>query len=95
MPERKEPEFTIRQPGGRGRDFNKNSNRHRRGGMRSQSGPQRFGSGPPPRQGSGQGPRHGHSGGQGRPGGNRPGQPGAPRGNRPPGQGRGGRKRGR
>jgi len=99
-PERKEPEFTIRQPGGRGgrdgRDFdgNKPGSRfgHGRRPMRAQGGgggsQQRFG-----------GPRNGS--GQGRPGGgNRPGQPGAPRGNRPgqgggAGRSGGGRKRGR
>ena len=103
-PERKEPEFTIRQPGGRGgRDFdgNKTGSRfgHGRRPMRAQGGggggnsQQRFGG---PRAGSG-GPRNGS--GQGRPGGgNRPGHPGGPRGNRPgqgPGRGGGGRKRGR
>jgi len=100
-PERKEPEFTIRQPGGRGgRDFegNKAGSRfgHGRRPMRAQGGgggsQQRFGG---PRHGSG-GPRTGS--GQGRPGGgNRPGHPGGPRGNRPgQGTGRGGgRKRGR
>jgi len=94
VPERKEPEFTIRQPGGRGgREFdgNKPGSRfgHGRRPMRAQGGSQqRFG-----------GPRTGSGSGQGRPnGGNRPGQPGAPRGSRP-GQGGGrsggGRKRGR
>lgn len=95
VPERKEPEFTIRQPGGRGRDFNRNGQRHGRRGMRGPGSGQGTGQ-PPPRHGSGQGPRHG--GGQGRPGGHGPGQPGGPRGNRPgPGQGpgHGGRKRGR
>ena len=96
-PERKAPDFTIRQPGGRGgREFDGNNNAHRPGGrgrpMRAQGGPpgqpSRFGG---PRQGSGQGQR---------PPGNRPGHPGANRGGgRPPGQGRGpgggGRKRGR
>jgi len=107
-PERKEPDFTIRQPGGRGgREFdgNKPGSRfgHGRRPMRAQGGgggsPQRFGGGP--RHGSG-GPRtgSGQGQGQGRPGGgNRPGHPGGPRGNRPPGQGAGrgggGRKRGR
>jgi translation initiation factor IF-2 len=101
-PERKEPDFTIRQPGGRGgREFdgNKPGSRfgHGRRPMRAQGGggggsQQRFGG---PRQGSG-GPRN--ESGQGRPGGaNRPGHPGGPRGNRPgQGAGRGGgRKRGR
>ena len=90
VPERKEPDFTIRQPGrGRG-DFERNGNRHGRRPMRAQGGPQQ------PRFG---GPRHGPGGGSGqgqRPPGNRPGHPGGPRGNRPPGGGgRGGRKRGR
>jgi translation initiation factor IF-2 len=100
-PERKEPEFTIRQPGGRGgREFdgNKAGSRfgHGRRPMRTQGGggsQQRFGG---PRHGSG-GPRN--ESGQGRPGGgNRPGHPGGPRGNRPgqgAGRGGGGRKRGR
>jgi|SRR5687767_11279858 translation initiation factor IF-2 len=101
-PERKEPDFTIRQPGGRGgREFdgNKGGSRFGRRPMRAPGGgggggsQQRFGG---PRQGSG-GPRNGS--GQGRPGGaNRPGHPGGPRGNRPgqgPARGGGGRKRGR
>jgi len=93
-PERKAPDFTIRQPGGRGpREFDGNKPGQRFGQarrpMRAQSGsqPPRFGG---PQQGSG-GPRNG-SGGPGRPAGNRPGHPGGPRGNRPGG---GGRKRGR
>jgi len=106
VPERKEPDFTVRQPGGRGgREFdgNKPGSRfgHGRRPVRAQGGsgggggsPQRFGG---PRHGSG-GPRNGS--GQGRPGGggNRPGHPGGPRGNRPgqgAGRGGGGRKRGR
>jgi hypothetical protein len=101
-PDRKEPDFTIRQPGGRGgRDFdgNKAGPRfgHGRRPMRMQGGggggsQQRFGG---QRQGQG-GQRNGS--GQGRPGGNRPGHPGGPRGNRPgqgAGRGGGGRKRGR
>ena len=88
-PERKEPDFTIRQPGrGRG-DFERDGNRHGRRPMRAQGGPQQ------PRFG---GPRHGPGGGQGqgqRPPGNRPGPPGGPRGNRPPGPGGGGRGGGR
>jgi translation initiation factor IF-2 len=106
-PERKEPDFTVRQPGGRGgREFDGNNNNggsrfgQGRRPMRAQGGggggsQQRFGG---PRPGPG-GPRTGS--GQGRPGGaNRPGHPGGPRGNRPgqgagrPGGG-GGRKRGR
>jgi hypothetical protein len=103
-PDRKEPEFTNRQPGGRGgRDFdgNKAGSRfgHGRRPMRAHGGgggggsQQRFG-----------GQRHGSGGqrsgsGQGRSGGgNRPGHPGGSRGNRPgqgPGRGGGGRKRGR
>jgi len=107
-PERKEPEFTVRQPGGRGgREFDGNNNkgggsRFGRRPMRAQGGggggsQQRFGSSRP---GPG-GPRTGSGQGQGRPGGaNRPGNPGGSRGNRPPqGAGRpgggGGRKRGR
>ena len=97
-PERKSPDFTIRQPGGRGgREFDGNKPGQRFGHgprpMRAQGGSQ------PPRFG---GPRHGSGGsragsGQGQPTGNRPGHPGGPRGNRP-GQGAsrgGGRKRGR
>ena len=97
VPERKEPEFTIRQPGMRGPDGRKGG-RH---GRRPMRGPQQGGwqgqqsqrQGP----GSGQGqPRHGAGQGN-RPQGNRPGEPGGPRGNRqgPPVGGRGGRKRGR
>ena len=100
-PERKAPEFTIRQPGGRGREFDGNrtggsggGQRHgrgRRAGARgpqgSFSGPSRFGG---PRQNSPQG-------GQRQNGGNRPGPSGSQRGGgRPQGQSRGpGRKRGR
>jgi hypothetical protein len=107
-PERKEPDFTIRQPGGRGgREFdgNKAGSRsgHGRRPMRAQGGggggsQQRFGG---PRHGSGAGGQRSGGSGQGRPGagGGRPGHPGAPRGNRPaqgPGRGGGGgRKRGR
>jgi hypothetical protein len=102
-PERKIPEFTIRQPGGRGREFDGNraggggAPRHGqgrraaggRGPQGSFSGPSRFGGGP--RQNSSQG-------GQRQNGGNRPGPSGGGQrgGGRPPGQSRGpGRKRGR
>ena len=99
-PERREPEFTIRQPGFRGRPFDGSGQRPGRPPMRTHGGsqPQRFDQ--PPRHGSGQGPRHGSGHGPGggapghRPGGNRPAHPGGPRGPRP-GGGRGGRKRGR
>ncbi len=99
-PERKEPDFTIRQPGGRGREFNPKNNGHRHRGPRpskqNQGNPgqssSRFGG---PHQGSGPG------GSQGQRHGNRPG-PSGQRGGRPAGQGRGqrqgsgpGRKRGR
>jgi hypothetical protein len=104
VPERKSPDFTVRQPGGRGgRELDGNKNGHRPGrrharapggGAGGGQGPSRFGG---PRQGSGSSPWSG--GGQGqRPAGNRPGHPGGQRGNRPgQGQGpsRGGRKRGR
>lgn len=102
-PDRKAPDFTIRQPGGRGREFdpNRNGNRHRR----NRHGKPTQGS-----AGGGQsssrfsGTRHGGVG-SGNPHaqrhGNRPGS-GGQRGGRPPGQGRGprqgsgpGRKRGR
>lgn len=97
-PERKTPEFTIRQPGGRGREFDGNrtgggggqrpgrGHRAARGPQGSFSGPSRFGG---PRQNSPQG-------GQ-RQNGNRPGPSGSnQRGGRPQGQQRGpGRKRGR
>ena len=100
VPERKAPDFTIRQPGGRGGggrgEFDGNNNGHRQGGrrpgMRAPGGagpgqPPRFG-GQRPGPGSGQGqggPRHS---GQGqRPAGNRPGQPGGPRGGGRPGPG--------
>ncbi|HYN46282.1 MAG TPA: hypothetical protein VES64_06290 [Allosphingosinicella sp.] len=99
VPERKAPDFTVRQPGGRGgREFDGNKPGQRFGQgrrpMRPQgdSQPTRFG-GPRP---GGAGPRNGS--GQGRPAGNRPAQPGGPRGNRPgqgAGRGGGGRKRGR
>lgn len=104
VPERKAPDFTIRQPGGRGgRDFDGNKVGYRPGGaggpgggrgrrpMRTQGAsgqPPRFGG---PRNGAGPGgPRHGSGQGQ-RPGGNRPsgGHPGNRGGGRPPGQGRG------
>jgi len=101
LPERKSPDFTIRQPGGRGgREFDGNKAGQRFGQgrrpMRAQGGSQ------PPRFG---GQRHDGSGGsragsgQERPPGRGPGHPGGPRGNRP-GQGQGagrggGRKRGR
>ena len=99
MPERKEPEFTIRQPGMRGPDGRKGP-RHGRRPMRG--GPSQGGSNwqGQPRQGSGQpgnsrGPRQGAGPGNRAPG-NRPGPPGGGRGNRqgPPAGGRGGRKRG-
>ncbi len=97
-PERKSPDFTVRQPGGRGgreEDGNKAGQRGKgRRPMRAQGG-----SSQPPRFG---GPRHGSGGsrtdsGQGGPSGNRSGHPDGPRGNRPgqgPGRG-GGRRRGR
>ena len=97
-PDRKIPDFTIRQPGGRGREFDGNrtggggqrpgrGRRAARGPQGSFSGPSRFGG---PRQNSPQG------GGQ-RQNGNRPGPSGGQRGGgRPHGQQRGpGRKRGR
>jgi hypothetical protein len=98
-PERKVPDFTIRQPGGRGREFDGNragggggqrhgrGRRAARGAQGSFSGPSRFGGGP--RQ-------NGPQGGQ-RQNDNRPGPSGGQRGGgRPPGQSRGpGRKRGR
>ena len=99
-PERKIPDFTIRQPGGRGREFDGNrgggggggqrpgrGRRAARGPQGSFSGPSRFGG---PRQNSPQG-------GQRQNGGNRPGPSGSQRGGgRPQGQSRGpGRKRGR
>jgi hypothetical protein len=97
VPERKLPDFTIRQPGRGGRDFdgNRNGQRPGRGGG---GRPMRFGGGG---GGTGRGPRHGSGQGQARPGGgNRAGQGGQRGGGRPgpggPGHGRGGgRKRGR
>ena len=95
-PERKDPEFTIRQPGMRGpggkRGRHQRSMRPPQGGSPSRFGGPRHGSGQGPRQAGG-GPGHGH-----RPAGNRSGSHhgGGPRGNRQgPGGGRGGRKRGR
>ena len=91
-PERKAPDFTIRQPGGRGGG---------RGEFDGNRTGQRFGHGRRPRQQGDAQPRFGGSrqggdgSGQGR-GGNRGGHPGGPRGDRPgQGSGRGGRKRGR
>jgi hypothetical protein len=81
VPERKVPDFTIRQPGRGGREFdgNKNGQRHgRRGGGMRFGGARQGGSGQGPRHGSGQGQRQGG-------GGNRGGH----------GRGGGGRKRGR
>ena len=87
MPERKEPEFTIRQPGGRPGGRGRPGSG--RGPQRPGGGGQpRFGQGPPRHGGGGQGQGHGQ--GQGRPfGGNRPGgAPGGHRGGgRPGGQG--------
>ena len=99
VPERKSPDFTVRQPGTRGRDFDGHSDGNRPGrpprphggSQTSRFGAPRHGSGSgqPPRYGSGQGPRHGSGGsgpgfGQGpRPPGNHQGHPGGPRGNRP------------
>jgi hypothetical protein len=100
-PERREPEFTIRQPGfGRGRGFDqKNGQRHGHRPLRGQGGQggSNYGF---PRQGSGQGSGQGQGQGSGGPGfrqggGNRSGHPGGPRGPRHGGAGRGGRKRGR
>jgi hypothetical protein len=100
VPDRKEPEFTIRQPGMRGPDGRKGG-RHGRRPMRGAQGGNWQGQ--PPRQGSGQpanrpgGARSGGAHGN-RSQGNRAGQPGGGRGNRqgPGGGGRGGgRKRGR
>lgn len=106
VPERKEPEFTIRQPGMRGPDGRNKGGR----GRRPMRGPQQGGGGwqgQPSRQGSGSGfgqgqPRQGGGGPRqgGAPGNRGQGGPGGPRGNRPgapPGGGRagGGRKRGR
>jgi hypothetical protein len=104
-PERKAPDFTVRQPGGRGgREFDGNRNGHRQGrrpvraqGGSGSSGQSSWSGGGRP----GQGPRHGSGQGQGqRPGGNRPAHGGQRGGGRPPvpgqGHGRGGgRKRGR
>jgi len=96
VPERKAPDFTIRQ---NGRFDGRNGNRHR--GQRQAQGQSRFGGGNPRSGGSGQG----HSG-QGqrhsnRPGGGPQGQGGQRGGGRPSGHGRGpggggrGPKRGR
>ena len=93
LPERKDPDFTIRQPGARGgreHGGNKGGQRHGRRSMRApgpSSGPSRFGG-----SGAGQGPRHGsshgfrHGSGQ-RPQGHSPGHGGQ--------RGGGRRKRGR
>jgi hypothetical protein len=82
-PERKGPEFTMRQPGGHG---NPRHGRGRRGPQGSFTGPMRFGSG------SHQNPAQSRQ----RQNGNRPAPSGNQRGGRPQGQQRGpGRKRGR
>ena len=88
-PERKIPEFTVRQPGGQGNP------RHGRGGARTARGPQGSFSGPM-RFGSGS-HQNSPQGGRQRQNGNRPGPSGNQRGGgRPHGQQRGsGRKRGR
>jgi len=102
VPERKEPEFTIRQPGGRGREADGNrTGGHRPGGQRPQGGfgqgggqsrfgGQRHGSGPhQQRQGGRPGP-NGPNGGQ------RDGRPDGAGDSRGPRQGSGpGRRRGR
>jgi translation initiation factor IF-2 len=93
-PDRKEPEFTIRQPGMRGPGAHKRGHRHPRTRGTDTGSSSRFGT---PRQGHGSRPPGGGSGHAPRPSGNRPGlPPGGPRGNRPgPGGRGGGRKRGR
>jgi hypothetical protein len=102
VPERKIPDFTIRQPGGRGGrgefDGNRNGQRPGRGGG---GRPMRFGGGGGAGAGGGKGPRHGSGQGQ-RPGGGNRARDGQRGGGRPgpgggPGHGRGGggRKRGR
>jgi hypothetical protein len=105
VPERKAPDFTFRQSGGRGFDANRNGQRQRGGhrpmrqaqgqGQSGQSGPPgrfgntRHGTGQPHGQRSGHPQRHGS--GEGPQGGNRAGQP-----SRGPRAGGGhGRKRGR
>jgi translation initiation factor IF-2 len=95
VPERKLPDFTIRQPGGRGGrgefDGNRNGQRPGRGGGGGR--PMRFssggggGAGKGPRHGAGQGPGQ-RSGGGNRTGGGHPQRGGH-------GRGGGGRKRGR
>src|SRR5688572_20387071 len=77
-PERKAPDFTLRQQGGRF-DNNRNGQRSHGGPRPGRPGqPPRFGSGSgqSPRHGSGQPPRHGsgQGSGQGQRQGNRPGQ---------------------
>jgi hypothetical protein len=85
-PDRKEPEFTMRQPGGHGNQRHGRGRRPTRGPQGSFSGPMRFGSG------SHQNPAQSRQ----RQNGNRPGPSGNQRGGRPQGQQRGpGRKRGR
>jgi hypothetical protein len=106
-PERKGPEFTIRQPGGRGREFEGNRpgvgqrpSRRRRGSRGPQHG--QGGGGQPSRFGGRQDQQSRHNSPQGdRQNGNRPAPTGNQRGGGRPGQGqqRGprppGRKRGR
>ena len=103
-PERKAPDFTIRQSGGRF-DANRNGGRQRGRPRQAQGGPRQTQGGPgggPARFGTRQGTGHGHPQRQGQ-GGNRPGGNAAGgRGGRPQGPNRGprpgggdGRKRGR
>jgi hypothetical protein len=99
VPERKIPDFTIRQPGRGGREFdgNKNGQRHgRRGGGMRFGGARHSGSGQGPRHGSGHGQGQGQGQGQRQHGpGHGQRQGGGGGGNRG-GHGRGGgRKRGR
>jgi hypothetical protein len=110
VPERKAPDFTIRQPGG-GRGFDRNrpgGQRQRGGGHRPMRHSQGQGQGGGPqgggrfggqRQGGGsaQGQRSGHPQrhGSGSGPGHTGGRPGQPRGQRSGGGGQGGRKRGR
>jgi translation initiation factor IF-2 len=92
VPERKAPEFTIRQNNGRF-DGQRNGNNRHRGQRQAQGGQSRFGN---PRSGSGQG-QSGHGSGHGQRHGNRPGPPGGGGGQRGGGRpaGHGGRGQGR
>jgi hypothetical protein len=95
VPERKMPDFTVRQPGARGFDNNNNNGNAPRRARPGQRRPARPGVRPQGGNPSGQSTRFGQRHGNApRPSSGRPTQAG-PRHGRPAGENRGGRKRGR